>query len=186
MNDEQRKQINNYQSSDNVIKHKDAVRICVEMLEEYTDIKSEDIEWICSEFEQKCLVGEAKEKLNEDEIYIPYYIKEYLLNEVDRYYNAGNTLRCACRMTIRHFLADIDVRLELNEEHKLIDNLENLWNEREKKELDYITKYHSECVDFIFYKNKQIGLSNGGDDIVIDLEDLKTLNKIVKELSWNE
>lgn len=135
MNDEQRKQIKNYPSSELMIKHKDAVRICVEMLEEYTDIKSEDIEWICSEFEQKCLVGqnakEVKEKLNEDEIHIPYYIKEYLLEQVDKYYNAGNTLRCACRMTIRHWLADMDVRFTLEEEHKLMDELEKAWDEKE-------------------------------------------------------
>lgn len=58
-------------------------------------------------------------------------LMEYLLNQVDELYNAGNTLRCACRMTIRHYLADIDVRLELSEEHKLMDDLEKLWEERD-------------------------------------------------------
>ena len=60
-------------------------------------------------------------------------LMEYLLDRVDELYNAGNTLRCACRMTIRHYLADIDVRLELEEEYKLIDELEKLWDVRETK-----------------------------------------------------
>ena len=58
-------------------------------------------------------------------------LTENLLQQVDDLYNAGNTLRCACRMTIRHFLADIDVRLELEEEHKLMDELEKLWEAKE-------------------------------------------------------
>ena len=54
-------------------------------------------------------------------------LMEHLLNQVDELHDAGNTLRCACRMTISHYLADIDVRLELSEEHKLMDELERLW-----------------------------------------------------------
>lgn len=60
-------------------------------------------------------------------------LAEKLITQVDDLYNAGNTLRCACRMTIRHFLADIDVRLELEEEHKLMDELEKLWEAKEAK-----------------------------------------------------
>lgn len=62
-------------------------------------------------------------------------LMQYLLNQVDELYYAGNTLRCACRMTIRHFLADIDVRLELSEEHELMDELEKIWDERDKRRM---------------------------------------------------
>lgn len=44
-------------------------------------------------------------------------------------------LRCACRMTIRHWLADMDVRFTLEEEHKLMDELEKLWDERDKRRM---------------------------------------------------
>lgn len=51
--------------------------------------------------------------------------------------------------------------------------------------IDFIYRYHSNNVDFTLHKkDKQIGISNGGDDIVIDLEDLKILNEMVKELGW--
>lgn len=40
-------------------------------------------------------------------------LMEYLLDRVDELHNAGNTLRCACRMTIRHYLADYEQMKEL-------------------------------------------------------------------------
>ena len=64
-------------------------------------------------------------------------LAERLLKQVDKYYNAGNTLRCACRMTIRHWLADMDVRFTLEEEHKLMDELEKLWDERDEIKNEY-------------------------------------------------
>lgn len=59
--------------------------------------------------------------------------KEYLIDQAEKYYTAGNTTKCACRMTIRHWLADIDKRIELDQEHKLMDELNELWEAKENQ-----------------------------------------------------
>ena len=57
--------------------------------------------------------------------------KERLLYRAENLYNEGHSIRCSCRMTIRHFLADIDTRLELEEECTLIDELINEFLKRD-------------------------------------------------------
>lgn len=51
--------------------------------------------------------------------------------------------------------------------------------------IDWLYKYHGKSVDFTFNKkDKQIWIINGKGDIVIDLDELKILNEMVKELGW--
>ena len=58
---------------------------------------------------------------------------ELLLQQVDEYHDAGNTLRWSCRTTIRDYEKLIGYTPELEEEVKIIDDLERLWNERDKR-----------------------------------------------------
>ena len=60
MNKEILNEINNNHAGEYFLKHKDAVRICVGILEDYMTLDKTDIEWICSEFEQKCYIGSNK------------------------------------------------------------------------------------------------------------------------------
>lgn len=61
---------------------------------------------------------------------------ELLLQQVDEYHDAGNTLRWSCRTTIRDYEKLIGLNLELEEEVKIIDDLERLWNEWDKRKIE--------------------------------------------------
>lgn len=61
MTDVHKKYIRQYDTADYLLKHKDAVEICVEFLiREGAEIDLEYLELICSEFEQKCYIGSDK------------------------------------------------------------------------------------------------------------------------------
>ena len=58
--------VNNYPTADFFIKHKDAVKVCVNILEDYIDIDEVDLDWICAEFRQKCFVNSDKWEIKND------------------------------------------------------------------------------------------------------------------------
>ena len=58
MRDSIRNDINKYPTAEYLLKHKDAVKLCVDFLINWgnKDLTHEDIKYICSEFEKKCYV----------------------------------------------------------------------------------------------------------------------------------
>ena len=54
MKKSQRKYANEHPSGDYLLKCKDAVKICVGILEDFTEIDESDIDWIYDLFEKKC------------------------------------------------------------------------------------------------------------------------------------
>ena len=61
MTDAQKKYIKHYDTANYLLKHKDAVEICVEFLiDEGVEVDLDYLGLICSEFEQKCYIGSDK------------------------------------------------------------------------------------------------------------------------------
>ena len=62
MTEVQKKFINSYPTKDYMLKHKDAVKICIFFLQDWggLSLTKSDLEFICSEFKHKCYIGSDK------------------------------------------------------------------------------------------------------------------------------
>ena len=62
MTDAQKRLIKKYPTANYMLKHKDAVMVCLDLLQKWLEkeISLQDLEYICGEFEQKCYIGSDK------------------------------------------------------------------------------------------------------------------------------
>ena len=62
MTEAQIKYINRYPASNHMLKHKDAVKLCINFLQNWGEylLTQSDIEYICNEYKKKCYIGSEK------------------------------------------------------------------------------------------------------------------------------